>query len=1006
MTLSNLESSASSSFTGSQGTTSSNTCQDNLNSNSTNAESSNREADFNINSDNDEDDDSGSDVSSLFEHIHDQAQSFYSHQAKLYNTNIDNNTRKSLVQNLKSTDRLNNDFDHSDSYNDGYEDDQFLFQDAEKQGSLKKRKSQRRCAIYWVIGAVLVMGMLLVAATFWFNPSAVSMSSSSSNSSSSVSQSSPSSALAATETETGTTPSSSTAQSKPLIPTSPDSPGYGKPVIDPSKRLFTMKDWRGGSLRPSFESLEWVAAAPGNSETSVHLLEENNQGFVLVDWPDRSNRTVLFENSQRAFKFNNTIFVVSRFVLSPDRKNAILIANSRKNYRHSSFANYFVYNIKNKIVKPLYTGHATSEIAIAYWSPLADKIAFVLDNNLFIRVIKDNGESPANDDKDEIKQITKDGGSEIFYGRPDWVYEEEVFASDTAMWWSPNGDYLAYLRTNDSSVHQFPIPYFVQKSPPSNHPYPQLTNIKYPKPGTPNPNVDLILLETKSFESYQVPIEENEAQDTEKLITEVVWTGDHNVIMRMSDRDSSVLKVGVIDAKKRVGSIPRVVNASEDGGWFEISQNTHHVPADSKNNRVDDGYIDMNVIDGYNHLVYYSPVNSTKPKAVLTRGEWEVDGDQVAFNPRTNKVYFISTKKSSVERHVYSVNLDGSDLKALTNETEDGWYSASFSPDSRYAIVSYKGPKVPWQVVLDLEAENMWDSAIKLAQNDRIKNAIKEYELPEQIYSQVLVGTDDHNKDVFANCVEYRPPSFNESLKYPVLFYVYGGPVSQLVQKTFAYGFQQALASTLNAIVVTVDGRGTGYRGRAYRNVVREHLGRYEAQDQIAAAKNWTSRKYVDPERVAIWGWSYGGFMTLKTLETDGGETFKYGMAVAPVTDWRFYDSIYTERYMRLPGADQNEKGYDESAITDVRKISQNKRFLVMHGTGDDNVHFQHTLTLLDKLDLDRIENYDVHVFPDSDHSIYYHGANTIVYDKLLHWISDAFTGKFLNFLKKRSQIP
>lgn len=237
----------------------------------------------------------------------------------------------------------------------------------------------------------------------------------------------------------------------------------------------------------------------------------------------------------------------------------------------------------------------------------------------------------------------------------------------------------------------------------------------------------------------------------------------------MSDRDSSVLKVGVIDAKARTGDTSRVVNASVDGGWFEISQNTKFVPADPENGREEDGYIDMNVIDGYNHLVYYSPITATEPKAVITRGKWEVDDAQVAFNPRTNKVYFISTKKSSVERHVYSVNLDGSDLEALTDDSKDGYYSASFSPDSRYVLVDYDGPDVPWQVVLDLESDDIWGSAVDISTNEDLKKTVSKYELPETIYSQIKVAVDEDGNDILANAVEYRPPGFNASLQYPVL---------------------------------------------------------------------------------------------------------------------------------------------------------------------------------------------------------------------------------------------
>ncbi|KAG9881293.1 putative dipeptidyl-aminopeptidase B, partial [Aureobasidium melanogenum] len=230
--------------------------------------------------------------------------------------------------------------------------------------------------------------------------------------------------------------------------------------------------------------------------------------------------------------------------------------------------------------------------------------------------------------------------------------------------------------------------------------------------------------------------------------------------------------------------------------------------------------------------------------------------------------------------------------------------------------------------------------------------------------------------------------------KYPVLFFLYNGPASQQVDRTFHLDFQSYVASSLGYIVVTLDGRGTGHLGRATRCIVRGNLGHYEAHDQIAAAKMWAAKKYVDAERIAIWGWSYGGFMTLKTLEQDAGRTFKYGMAVAPVTDWRYYDSIYTERYMHTP--QHNPIGYENSTITDVDALSKNVRFLVMHGVADDNVHFQNTLSLLDKLDLANVQNYDVHFFPDSDHSIYFHNANRVVYEKLSNWLINAFNGEWL----------
>jgi dipeptidyl aminopeptidase len=278
--------------------------------------------------------------------------------------------------------------------------------------------------------------------------------------------------------------------------------------------------------------------------------------------------------------------------------------------------------------------------------------------------------------------------------------------------------------------------------------------------------------------------------------------------------------------------------------------------------------------------------------------------------------------------------------------------------------------------------------------NKGLQELLGHYDLPSVSYSQIKVADDDETgKPIMANTVEIRPPHFSPSRKYPVVFFVYGGPISQTVTKQFGYDFQKVFSATADAVVVTVDGRGTGFMGRKFRAVVRDQLGHYEVRDQIAGATEWASRSYIDPTRIAIWGWSYGGYMTLKTLETDGGKTFSYGVAVAPVTDWRFYDSIYTERYMHTP--QHNLDGYLNSAVTNATSLGHNKRFLVMHGTGDDNVHFQHTLTLLDKLDIAGVENYDVHVFPDSDHGIYYHNANSVVYDKISHWLQDAFDGQF-----------
>uniref|UniRef100_A0A060T419 ARAD1C38214p n=1 Tax=Blastobotrys adeninivorans TaxID=409370 RepID=A0A060T419_BLAAD len=746
-----------------------------------------------------------------------------------------------------------------------------------------------------------------------------------------------------------------------------------------TRNLLEWRAWRSGQYRPTYQSISWIGSTP-DGQGGADFMEIDGSKYVVGSWEDPKNVTTILPNTH--FSYEDGEFEIRRASLSHDRKRVIVGASIVKNWRHSTFGVYFVYDIESDTYSPVNTEKYDELLSLAVWSPRGDRIAFVKDNNLYLRYVGGSEDGT-------VKQITHDGGEQVFYGRPDWVYEEEVFSGDKALWWSESGEYLAFLRTNETEVKEFPIPYFVQGRFDA---YPEVRQIKYPKPGSPNPVVDIQFLEISSEEYYSVPTEENPAKDD--LITEVVWAGSNQVLVRHTNRESDMLKMSVIDTKKRTGTVTRTEDM-KGRGWFEITHNLKYVPANGKE-RKDDGYIDTIVVDGFDHLAYFSPVDSSSPKHVLTSGQWEVVDAPSAVDEETGTVYFFSTQKSPVERQLYSVDLEGKEIKNVTDNSKDGFYRASFSANSRYALITYEGPEVPWQRVVDLKSDDPMASGKVIQKNSVLKSMLKQIDTPEVVYSQIEVDEDDNGQPIVANAMEIRPPGFDESKKYPVLFFVYGGPVSQMVQKKYSVDFQRIVSSQLDAIVVTVDGRGTGFMGREFRSVVRDRLGYFEARDQIAGAKEWKSRDYVDSDRIAIWGWSYGGYLTLKTLETDAGQNFRYGMAVAPVTDWRLYDSIYTERYMHTPK--HNPKGYMDSRISNTTAIAQNERFLIMHGTGDDNVHFQHTLLLLDQFDLSQVENYDIHVFPDSDHSIAYHNANSIVYDKLFHWLSDAFSGRFKDF--------
>jgi dipeptidyl aminopeptidase len=751
--------------------------------------------------------------------------------------------------------------------------------------------------------------------------------------------------------------------SRPHDPLATSTKGSGKKI--------TMDDVFGGRFYPQQQSVAWISGPKGEDGLLLEKGSANEEYLVVEDIRTKgeakssASKTTLMKKN--TFEVDGTYVYPSNVWPSKDFKKVLVMSDYQKNWRHSGIAKYWIFDVETQTGEPLDPEQPGSMIQLASISPQSDAVVFTRDNNMFLRKLNSK----------EVIQITKDGGSELFYGVPDWVYEEEVFQGNSATWWSEDGQYIAFLRTDESTVPTYPVQYFVsrpsgEKPKAGEENYPEVRDIKYPKAGAPNPIVSLQFYDVEKSEVFSVKIEDD-FSDKNRLITEIVWAGKtKQVLVRETNRESDILKLVLMDVEKRTGKTVRTENVAElDGGWFEVSQKTTFVPADPDNGRKDDGYIDTIIHKGFDHIGYFSPLDTDKP-VLLTQGEWEVVDAPSRVDLKNNLVYYLSTEKSSMERHAYSVYLNGTGKSEVLKDGGSGYYGASFSAGGSYALITYNGPGIPWQKIISTPSnKDKYEKVIE--ENKPLDRFIRSLEMPILNYQTI-------NVDGFElNVLERRPPHFNPKKKYPVLFYQYSGPGSQEVDKKFKVDFQSYIAASLGYIVVTVDGRGTGFLGRKLRCITRGNIGYYEAHDQIAAAKIWASKKYVDADRLAIWGWSYGGFNTLKTLEQDGGETFKYGMAVAPVTDWRYYDSIYTERYMHTP--QNNAEGYDNSTITDVTSLAKNVRFLVMHGVADDNVHMQNTLTLLDRLDLAGIENYDVHVFPDSDHSIYFHNANRIVYD-------------------------
>jgi len=670
---------------------------------------------------------------------------------------------------------------------------------------------------------------------------------------------------------------------KPHDPQATQSRGNGKKI--------TLDEVMSGRWYAKKHDITWIRGANGEDGLVLERNEPGKDYLIVEDVRYRKDRTVSSSSKSLmkagTFSAGGRLIYPSQVWPSPDLKQVLLLSDKESNWRHSFTGYYWIFHVETQTAQPLDPGNPNARVQLASWSPQSDAVVFTRDNNMYLRKLA----------SDQVVQITKDGGTELFYGIPDWVYEEEVFSGNSATWWSEDGKYVAFLRTEEANVPTYPIQYFVSrpsgKQPkPGLENYPEVREIKYPKAGAPNPVVHLQFYDVEKKEVFSVQITDD-FPDEDRLITEIVWAGHTGkVLVRETNRESDILKTVLIDVKARTGRTVRTedVNAL-DGGWFEVSEDTTFIPANPSKGRPHDGYIDTVIHDGYDHLAYFTPLENPTP-ILLTQGKWEVVDAPSAIDLENNLVYFISTKDGSIQRHIYSVKLDGTDLKPLTDVSKEGYYDVSFSANAGYALLSYAGPGIPWQKVISTpSAPSKYEDTIE--ENKNLATLAAQHELPLLQYSTINIEGFDFN------VLERRPPHFDPKKKYPVLFFQYQGPGSQKVEKKFTVDFQSYVASSLGYIVVTVDGRGTGFIGRKVRVAVRGHLGIWEAHDQIEAGKIWANKSYVDKERMAIWGWSYGGFMALKTLEQDGGRTFKYGMAVAPVTDWRYYGKLVKGLHVR-----------------------------------------------------------------------------------------------------------
>ncbi|KAJ2927846.1 hypothetical protein H1R20_g9258, partial [Candolleomyces eurysporus] len=777
---------------------------------------------------------------------------------------------------------------------------------------------------------------------------------------------------------------------------------YRMPEYQTRGLPITMDHIFNGTFYPERTSLHWVPEA-GDGVFSVQ-----SAGYIkLVDLKGDVTPKNLVNIGDIRDEHGNPLSFAS-WQVSPDMKYILVKADYRKQWRWSSFGNYYVHNIETKSTHPITSPSNPSKTAYATWSPTGQAIAYVADNDLYILPSAAPNTRPI--------RVTSSGNASLFHGVPDWVYEEEVFSSDYALWWSPDSRKVAFLALDETQVPEFSFPIYNPTDDSSTvNPYTTDVVMKYPKPGYPNPLVSVHVFDLERYLD-QHDIDEDELATTEfpavnntltldwenrhpvtnSIVQEVAWVGNSTLILKEVNRNSDDGNVVLFDLEAttaRQRSTGRVVRKlgkkgeQGDDGWIDHDQSIFPLlKTETLALSGATAYLDIvPTPQGYNHIALFSPADSDTPH-FLTSGEWEVTGTISSVDLKKGLVYFTAAKPSSTERHVYSVAIPSvsraekpAEPKPLTDDTKPAFYRASFSPQAGFYLLSYDGPTVPWQKVIQVDNSTF---SYVLTTNELLANITAKFEEPTVLLSTIT----SHGYEL--NVKEIRPPRMDDTgrQKYPVLFKVYGGPGSQQIDYRWARSdWYNYLTCGLKYIVVIVDGRGTGYKGRKLRNPVKGNLGFFETVDQIEAAKEWAKKPYVDPKRIGIWGWSYGGFMSSKVAEANAG-IHSLAMAVAPVTSWRLYDSIYTERYMNLP--DVNPGGYINASITNVTGF-KNINYLLAHGSGDDNVHYANTAHLLDMFTQSKVRNYRFRMFTDSDHSISRRGANREVYEYLTAFLEE-----------------
>ena len=700
-----------------------------------------------------------------------------------------------------------------------------------------------------------------------------------------------------------------------------------------AQQKITLEEIWGGAFRT--KGMTELAALKNTNQYTVLNYGKTSSTIDLYDFATLNKVATLIDT-----KDFSELQGIDSYTFSNDEKKILIANNSDQIFRHSSVSHFYIYDIASKSVTKI----SDDKIQEPTFSPDGSKIAFAKENNLYVYELASK----------KTTQITTDGKrNAIINGITDWVYEEE-FAFVRAFDWNASSDKIAFIRFDESQVPEFSMNVYGQDL------YPVTDRFKYPKAGEKNSEVSLHIYDVKTANTKKIDL----GNYNDFYIARLDWTNEANTLSaQVLNRHQDNLDLLFIDGNT---GAKKVVLNEKDKAYVDVTDNLTFLK--------DNSFIWTSEKDGFNHIYQYDKTGKLKNQ--ITKGNWEVTS-YYGFDEKTGTIYYQSVENGSINRDVYSIKLNGSGKTRLTSST--GTNAATFSPNFQYFINSYSSAKNAPKYTLN---DSKTGKTIKtIVSNEALETKLASYNLPSKEFFELT--TTKGNK---LNAWMIKPKDFDANKKYPVFMYQYSGPGSQQVNNDWngADDYWFMMLSQQGYIVACVDGRGTGFKGADFKKCTQKELGKLEVEDQIDAAKLFGTYTYVDQSRIGIFGWSYGGFMASNCI-FQGADVFKTAIAVAPVTSWRYYDSVYTERYMQTP--QENASGYDtNSPITHVSKLKGN--FLLIHGTADDNVHVQNSMKMIEAL-VQANKQFDWAIYPDKNHGIYGGKTRLQLYTKMTNFIKE-----------------